>query len=180
VLQVAYSEQDPPAPTVGIGGKMQITLPARGVIIAKATPQIVTPVTPTTTVTVTTPIDGQTFTDDVAVHGTISPATNKLWMVLDGYIQQATVLTVASDGSWTATLPISDFAPGTQHHAVAFYSPDSQFATPQMRFTSNVACTPQVVTADDPAGDDKGKSGNYKYPQDTTFAHQMDITRVTL
>jgi carbohydrate-binding DOMON domain-containing protein len=101
-------------------------------------------------------------------------------MVLDGYIGQAVVVPVAADGSWTATLPISEFAPGVQRHAVAFYSPDTQFATPQMRFTSNVACTPAIIAVTDPAGDDKGPSGTYKYPQDPTFGHQMDITKVTL
>jgi len=180
VLEMLGSEQSPPTPAVGVGGLMQITLPARGVAIAHATAQVVTPPVPAATIHVTTPIEGQTFTDDVTVSGTITPATDKLWMILDGYIQQAIIVPVNTDGTWSTTLPVSNYPPGTQAHSVTFYTPDAVFATAPFHFTSNITCTPQVVAVTDPAGDDKGPKGTYTYPQDATFAHQMDITRVEL
>ena len=180
VLEVPYSEKSPPAPTVGAGGKMQITLPARSVTIARATAQVVAPPLPAATIAVTTTLEGQTFANDVTVTGTVSPASNKLWMILDSYLEQAVVLTVAADGSFTTTLPVSNFPPGAQPHTVTFYAPDAQVATAPFHFTSNVACTPTVISVIDPAGDDKGPKGTYIYPQDVTFHHQMDITKVEL
>jgi glycosidase len=180
VLTVSYSEQQPPNPTVAADGTLQITLPARAVIVAHATSQIVTPSPPAATITVTTPIDGQTFTDDVTVNGSIAPATDKVWMILDGYIQQATVIPVAANGAWSVTLPVSNYPPGTSTHAVAFYTPDAVVSTKQMHFTTNISCTPQKISQTDPVGDDKGPAGTYTYPQDSTFHHQMDITKVEL
>ncbi|MCA1829677.1 MAG: hypothetical protein LC689_22360, partial [Myxococcales bacterium] len=180
VVDMAYSEGSPPTPTVGAGGALQITLPKRGVVIAKATSQVVTPPVPAATITVTTALEGQKFADDVTVSGTITPASDKVWMILDSYIEQATVVTVAGDGSWSTTLPVSNFPPGAQAHTVTFYTPDAQVATAPFHFTSNVTCTPTVITRIDPTGDDKGPAGTYAYPQDSTFHHQMDITGVEL
>ena len=180
VLQTAYSEQQPPTPAVQADGTVQITLPARAVIVAKATSQISVPPPPAATITVNTPIDGQTFIDDVTVTGTISPASDKLWMILDGYIQQAVVVPVNPDGTWSTVLPVSNYPPGLATHAVAFYTPDAVVATKQLRFTSNVQCTPTVITETDPVGDDKGPKGTYTYPQDPTFHHQMDMTNLRL
>jgi hypothetical protein len=159
---------------------MQIMLPARGVSIAHATSQVVAPPAPAATINVTTAIEGRTFTADVAVSGTITPASDKLWMILDGYIQQAIIVTVSADGSWSTTLPVSNYPPGTQAHTVTFYTPDAQLATPPFHYTSNITCTPQVISRSDPLGDDKGPAGTYTYPQDSTFHHQMDITGVEL
>src|SRR5205807_1283668 len=64
VLEVLDSLQGPPTPTVGAGGLMQIILPARGVVIAHATAQVVAPPAPGATIAVTTPLEGQTFGDD--------------------------------------------------------------------------------------------------------------------
>jgi carbohydrate-binding DOMON domain-containing protein len=86
------------------------------------------------------------------------------------------VVTVKADGSWNTTLPVSTFATGVEKHALAFYAPDVQVSTPRMRFTSDVPFTGVYVDVADPVGDDKGPSGTYTYPQDSTFAHQMDLT----
>ncbi|HUJ28666.1 MAG TPA: alpha-amylase family glycosyl hydrolase, partial [Myxococcales bacterium] len=182
VLEVLGSEQAPPAPKVGANGLMQLTLPARAVSIVHATSQVVAPPAPGATIAVTTAIEGQTFTGDVTVSGTITPATDKLWMIPDGYIAQAVVVPVNGDGSWSTTLPVSDYPPGTQAHSVTFYTPDAVLATAPFHFTSNVPCDPPVppIVVPDPAGDDKGPAGTYSYPQDPTFGHQMDITNVEL
>jgi glycosidase len=181
VLEVLHAEQAAAlTPQVGAGGQMQITLPSRSVIVAHATSSVVAPGIPGATITVNTAIEGRTFTGDVTVTGAISPAADKVWMVLDGYIQQATVLTVAADGTWSTTLPVSNFPRGIAQHQVTFYTPDAQFATKPYHFTSNVSCTPQVLPFTNPAGHDKGPLGTYTYPQDPTFHHQMSIIGITL
>lgn len=179
VLEVLHSEQSPPAPVVGPGGRLTLLLPPRAVVIARATGQVVAPPPPETTITVTTPVEGQTFTQDVTIFGTVSPPGTGLQMVVDGYLDRASPVTVAADGTWSVVLPISAFPDGVEQHAVAFYASRPRISTPRFHFTSDVTFQGQLVHVDDPVGDDKGPSGTYTYPLNGTFGHQMDITGVT-
>ena len=180
VLEVLHSEQGPPAPQVDKNGKLTMVLPHQAVMILRPTGQTVVPPVPSVAITVTTPIDGQTFTGDVTVSGTVSPAGATLEMVLDANTTKAAPVTVAPDGSFSAVLPISSFPVGTKQHDVAFYAPAANVSTPKYRFTSQVVFVGNTYTFPDPVGDDKGPAGTYTYPQDPSFGHQMDITEVKL
>jgi hypothetical protein len=180
VLEVLHSEQGPPVPVVGPGGRLTAVLPAKAVVIARPNGQVVPPPTPGATIAVSTPIDGQTFTADVTFTGTVSPAATRLQMVLDGDLARATAVTVPGDGTWSVVLPVSSFATGTYQHDVAFYAPDVQVATPKARFTTSVVFNGSTYVFIDPTGDDTGPFGTYTYPLDSTFGHQMDITGVKL
>jgi glycosidase len=179
-LEVLHGEGGPPAPKVGPAGLMTIELPARAVLVARATATVVAPPPPAATITVSTPIDGQTFSDDVTISGTVSPATTRIRMVLDGFVDRVVSPTVAADGSWSILLPVSGFEVGLQRHTLAFYDVADQVATPTARFSSNVVFNPVVTSVDDPAGDDKGPGGTYRYPSDATFKHQNDLTNGTI
>ncbi|HSB21203.1 MAG TPA: alpha-amylase family glycosyl hydrolase [Anaeromyxobacteraceae bacterium] len=180
VLEVLHDEQGPPAPQVGQGGLLTAVMPAMGVVIARATGAVVTPPAPGATIAVTTPIAGQTFTADTTFSGTLSPATARLQMVLDGNAASATPVSVAGDGTWSVVLPVSSFATGRFDHDVAFYAPDDGVATAPARFTTDVAFNGLTYDFDDPVGDDLGPAGTYTYPQDATFHHEMDVTHVKL
>jgi glycosidase len=181
VLELWHTDSfSKPAPVIGAGGNVDLALPPRAAIVAHATPQIVTPVAPGATITVSTPVDGQTYTQDVTLSGTIAPANAKLLMVIDGYLDSATPVTAGSTGNWSVKLPISTFPLGTQSHTLAFYAPDANVSTPRARFTSNVVFSGKTISVDRPAGDDHGPPGfNFAYPTDSTFNHQQDITNVT-
>ena len=180
VLQVLVDEQSPPAPAVGPGGRLTMELPAKAVIVARATGQVVAPPAPAAAISVTTPIQGQTFTADVTLSGTVNPAGTRLQMVLDGNLARATNVVVAGDGSFSVLLPVSGFATGRYQHDVAFYAPDAKVATAPARFTTDVVFNGQTYVVADPAGDDLGPAGTYTYPTDATFKRQMDITQVKL
>lgn len=175
-LEVLHSERSPPAPLVGVGGKMTMVLPPRSVVIARATGQTTTPPEPAATITVTNEIAGKTFGADLVVTGTVSPPATRLQMVLDANLMQAQNVTVGSDGSWSVTLPVSAFPTGTFQHDVTFYAPDAKVATPAARFTSDVVFVGQTYDFDDAVGDDTGPAATYTYPTDSTFGRQMDIT----
>ena len=179
VLEVLHSEQKPLTPLVNATGKIDLALPGRAVLILRATPQIITPSPPGASIDVTTPVDGQTFSSNVTVEGTVSPAGTVVKMVLDDALEGAPDVPVAPDGSFSVVLPVSDFPIGTADHTLAFYAPAENVSTPRLRFTSDVVFNGTTITVDDPPGDDKGPSGTYLYPQDSTFGHQMDITHVT-
>ncbi len=180
VLEALHTEQYPPTPLVGAGGRLTTVLPAKAVVVARATGRVVAPPVPGATIAVATAIDGQTFTGDVTLSGTVTPATARLQMVLDGSLPRATAVAVAPDGTWSAVLPVSSFATGRKEHDLAFYAPDVNVATPKFRFTSDVVFSGQTYVVSDPAGDDRGPAGTYTYPLDATFGHQMDVTEVKL
>jgi glycosidase len=180
VLEVLHSEQAPPAPVVGVGGRMTAVLPAKSLLIAHTTGQVVAPTAPPATITVTTPIAGQTFTGDVTLGGTVTPADTKIQLVLDGNVGQGKAITVGVDGAWSVVLPVSQFATGRFDHDLAIYAPGVKVATPSARFTSDTVFNGQTYTYGDPTGDDRGPKGTYTYPTDATFKHQMDVTGVKL
>lgn len=170
----------PDLPVVGKGGLVQTVLPRRSVMVAHATARTVPPSPPATTITVDTPIEGQTFTQDVTFTGTVSPKDARVVMLLDGYFDRPQSAAVAGDGTWKVTLGVSGFPTGTARHAVSFYSPDGHAATTPRRFTTSVVFSGTPIVVNDPAGDDKGPSGSYRYPMDQTFGHQGDITSVRI
>jgi glycosidase len=186
-LEVLESQQFIPAlPAgarigVGPGGALTSLLPQRAVLILRATTDVIAPVPPGATITVDTPIDGETFTDDVTVTGSVSPPNTAVRMVLDGAYDRGVDVTVNQQtGAWSIVLPISTFPVGTAKHSLAFYAPGPKVSTPRLAFTSNIVFVGTAVTLDDPAGDDRGPSGTYIYPKDLTFEgkHYGDIVKV--
>ena len=171
----------PDGSLVSVGdGNLTGILPGRSVQILQATTTTTTVTPPGATITVNTPIDGQTFSDDVTVTGSVSPAGTALKMVVDGAYDRATDVTLNPDSTFSIVLPVSAFPIGTANHTLAFYAPVPQVSTPLSKFTSNIVFVGTSVTQDDPAGDDHGLSGTYTYPQDGTFTgkHYDDVISV--
>jgi hypothetical protein len=167
-------------PKVGADGGVTLSLMPRGVIVAHATSQVVAPTAPGATITVTTALEGQTFSADTVITGTISPATAKLKMVANGDLDAAKNVTVQGDGTWSITLPVSTFSVGSRPLTLAFYSPEANVSTRTYHLTTNVVFMGNTISVDDPAGDDHGPTGfHYTYPKDSSFTHQQDLTNVT-
>jgi glycosidase len=184
VLELWHSENVSAAnrtpPAIGQGGITDVVLEPRAALVLHATTSTVTPPAPGAVLTVDTAIDGQTFSKDVVLSGTVTPAATRVKMVLDGYLDTAADAAVDSTGHWTVTLPISTFPLGTKGHSVAFWAPDAKVSTPRLRFTSSVVFSGKTISVDDPQGDDHGPgSKSYTYPTDSTFAHQDDILNTT-
>ncbi|MBK9516617.1 MAG: alpha-amylase [Anaeromyxobacter sp.] len=182
VLEVLHAEGSPTTPTVGEGGLLTTVLPARAVLVLRATGAVVAPPPPPVTITVTTPVEGQVFSGDVTLTGTVSPPTTRIRLVIDGYVDRIATPTVAADGSFSIVLPVSTYAVGVVQHTLAFYALAERVATPTVRFTSDVVFDPVVTEVADPAGDDTGPSGTYRYPGDATFAtgRYGDVTGLTI
>jgi len=176
VLQSLYAERTTQVPLVGAGGKVMTVLPGRSIQVVRATGTVVPPPAPPATITVDTPIEGQTFTTDVTVTGTVTPPGTSVAMIIDG--QADARFPVTKDpvtGAFSVSLPITDFDLGVAKHTLAFYSVSTEVATPIWTFTSDVAFTPVTTLFSDPLGDDTGPTGTYLYPTDATFGHQQDL-----
>jgi glycosidase len=182
VLQVLHDEQSPATPAVGAGGRITATLPPRAVLVALVTSEVVAPPAPSASITMTTPVEGQTFTHDVTLVGTVDPPTTALQLVVDANLGAGRPInvTVPGDGTWSVVLPVSSFSTGTRPHDLTVWAPGAGVATPSARFTSDVVFQGSTYVVNDPTGDDRGPAGTYTYPTDSTFGHQMDIERVTL
>jgi glycosidase len=183
VLEVLHSEwysAMDPVPQVDADGTLTLVLPRQAVLILRPTGQTVAAPPPAAAIAVGTPLDGETFTGDVTVVGTVTPPSTALRMVLDGAVARATTVPVGADGAFHAVLPISSFPAGTRQHDVAFYAPAANVSTRPYRFTSQVPFAGDTYVFTDPTGDDRGPAGTYGYPLDSSFGHHMDITGVTL
>lgn len=171
----------PPA-HVGEGGGLLLELPGRGALVLTTTAETVTPPAPSATITVTTPIAGEVFSEDTAVEGVVDPPTTALVMVVDDRLAGATPVEVDASGAFTAVLPISTFPYGDTPHTVTFYAAAAGVASERFAFTSSTVFDGQILTFDDPVGDDAGPLGTYTYPTDASFASNasMDIERLVV
>jgi glycosidase len=100
-------------------------------------------------------------------------------LVVDGDLAHARDVTVGSRGLWHAFVDTSRMVdPSIEHSVVAWDEPTGKVSpTRSFRVTRQWRL---LATLDDPAGDDRGPSGNYAYPTDPGWgAHrQMDIRQV--
>jgi glycosidase len=167
-------------PTVEADGGVTLSLVPRGVLVARATTQIVAPPAPLAVITVATPLEGQTLTADTTITGTVAPPTTKLVLVQDGNLSRAKPITVQADGSWSYTLPVSTFPVGRRPLTLSVYAPMANVSSPVFRLQTDVVFVGRTISVDDPPNDDTGPAGKtYRYPTDSSFNHQMDLTNVT-
>lgn len=173
---------DEPVTRVGLGGRLLTELPARGALVLLATDEVDAIGPGEVAITIDTPIDGETFTANTDVSGSVTPADTALVMVIDDKLVAPTPVVVANDGSFTASLPIDSFAYGDTPHSVSFYAQAAGVASARYAFTSSTVFDGQILTFDDPLDDDHGPSGTYTYPQDASFAGDatMDITKLVI
>ncbi|TNF26048.1 MAG: alpha-amylase [Deltaproteobacteria bacterium] len=173
---------DAPVGRVELGGRLLTELPARGALVLLANDQVDAIGPGEVAITVDTPISGETFSENTDVTGSVTPTDTALLMVVDDKLESATAVTVATDGSFTATLPVDTFPYGDTTHTVTFYAQDAGVASQRYVFTSSTVFDGQILEVDDPVDDDSGPTGAYTYPQDTTFAGDatMDVTKLVI
>jgi hypothetical protein len=98
-------------------------------------------------------------------------------LVLDGDLAHAQSVTPAADGQWQAALPEGELIdPGAIHQWVAWRDGANGALSAAQAFQAQSRWT-EVLRVDDPAGDDSGPTGQYRYPTDPSFAavRSMDL-----
>ena len=162
------------------GSRLLLTLPARTVWVLRATASSGTPPSPAATVTVDTPIEATTVTEDLALQGTVTPPETALVLVIDDAVDRATPIPVEADGTWSTTLPVGRFPYGSSPHTMTVYAPDASASSARYSFTTDLAFDGVIVQVDDPLDDDVGPAGTYTYPKDPTFSRPADIAGLTV
>lgn len=118
------------------------------------------------------------------IHGDLvwtgrTPTRGPLRIVVDGDLSRATDVRPDAQGRWEAVIDTSAMVdPDVVHEAVA-WDPASGALSATMRFSVQRAWR-LAADVDDPAGDDHGPDGRYRYPTDPSFAAQrtLDLRRV--
>lgn len=171
---------DPAPLVVGPAGRLLAALPPRAAWVLRAATEPAEPPTPGATITVETPLEGATLTADLEVRGSVEPADTALVLVIDDYLERALPIEVAADGTWSVTIPAATFPYGTFPHTATVYAPQAAApaSSPRFAFTTDLAFDGEIVSVEDPVGDDTGPAGTYFYPQDPTFSRQGDVVGV--
>ncbi|MBI5244661.1 MAG: alpha-amylase [Elusimicrobia bacterium] len=161
---------------IGKGGKLTLPLPARGILVLKASGKTAPVAAPKAALSVD-PLTGP-FTGPVAVSGRAA-GTQELLIVIDGRVTRAIQTRVGPDGRWQASFDAADLSDG-EHSLLALAKTDTGLAASQAQvFTVAVPFT-LSASAEDPAGDDKGPSGAYLYPLAAGFKGRADIAKLSL
>ncbi|MGL6290396.1 MAG: alpha-amylase family glycosyl hydrolase [Silanimonas sp.] len=125
----------------------------------------------------TTPVEA-----DLVVTGTADPAAGDgLRLVINGDLANAKPVRPDADGRWLATIRTDDFLDPTIAHRVQLFDTRSGRVSSARTFHARPDWKP-LATAEDPADDDAGPEGTYRYPRDPSYAAQasMDLRGLKL
>ncbi len=110
---------------------------------------------------------------DLVVAGS-APGRSRVRLVLDGDLDAAVDATVDAAGRWRATARTDGmFDPQVEHSLVA-WSPSPQRASAARKFRVRKDWR-TLVQAQDPAGDDQGPQGRYRYPTDASWRDRRTL-----
>lgn len=131
-------------------------------------------------VEITNLADEQTFDNNFLLKGTASNTKSVAVIVDDDKQEYAKVgLKQKLNETWEISINISDFTPGKHKIFVKAYGTSPSILNYSRSYMVNFNIpTVTLITLDDPKGDDRGPTGNYIYPKDSTYNNQMDIRKV--
>lgn len=174
-----------PALVVGAGGRVAVELPPRAgwVWIAEETDADAAPVQADVAqadVAITIdPLPSAPVADDLDIGGTAS-GTTAFALVVDGALDRALPVHADADGRWGTRIDTASMVDPTVWHRLVAWHPESGTASDAATFRVERRWT-AAAGVDDPAGDDAGPAGRYRYPTDPTWGEnrQADLRGAT-
>ncbi len=177
-LQTLFSiDGDEARAVVGSDGKLTLRLAARSGQVwkvgaapgprAESTPRIDIDTLP-----------DEEVTGDLELQGT-AHGIDHLRVIVDGHLASATPVAVDRQGHWRATLDTADFVDPSIRHEVRAWSEDPSVTSRAQRFRVKRVWR-ELVDVEDPADDDSGPLGTYRYPTDPLWqaTHLLDLRGV--
>ena len=159
---------------VDASGKVGMRLPARSGLVWKVTRR--TAPAPTSPALLTLDaLDAAPVRGDFAVRGTAKGVAS-LQLVVDGSVADAQTIRPDANGRWQATVDTGDMVDASIRHEVVAWA-ESAAAVSASRGFSVVRDWNVLADVADPAGDDAGPSGRYRYPTNPGWGpnRQLDI-----
>jgi hypothetical protein len=176
VLQGLYGlDGRPTQQVVGAGGRISLRLPPRAGWVWQVAGRSGVAARPSAAVV--EPLPAAAVAGDFEVAGRAPPGMD--WrLVVDGDLGRSTALSPAPDGRWQATVDTSAMVDPAVPHSLTVWSAGQPAATPR-EFRVRRAWQPSADIAD-PAGDDAGPAGQYRYPTDPGWGqrHLLDLRRI--
>ncbi|HEU4406881.1 MAG TPA: alpha-amylase family glycosyl hydrolase [Polyangiaceae bacterium] len=165
------------APVAGEGGKLSLVLEPRAGKVLLATSKTRPVPAPAAKATIDLP-PHSTFSSNPLVAGTLQGA-QKLLLVVDGNLSSAQLVTANPDGTWSASLSVDGLRPDpTVDHSLVAFVEEQGVLSESHAFSVDLPYL-QAALHDDPSGDDRGPTGAYAYPTDSTYAaRQADLRKV--
>ncbi|SEU35858.1 alpha-amylase family glycosyl hydrolase [Stigmatella erecta] len=165
--------------TVGSQGRLSLKLPARAVRVFRPSGQG-TPVPPASARITLNTASGGTVSQDFELSGT-AVGLSSLRVVVDGALGSASEVTVGPDGTWRTLIRVASMVDPTVEHSLVAWSEAAGVLSETLTFRVSRTFAP-LLTHEDPANDDTGPEGRYRYPSDLSWGsnHQGDFRRVTL
>jgi glycosidase len=176
--------------TVGGHGLLTLTLPARAGLVWVVDGATERPIASTARISLdeSDPTGGvhgpdasempMRVTGDFDVSG-YAEGVERFLLVVDGELAGAQTIAPGPDGRWQARIDTASMIdPGMTHSVVAWSA--SPFAVSTTRRFQVERAWQTLADIADPAGDDSGPEGRYRYPEDPTWgdARHMDMRRV--
>jgi glycosidase len=126
------------------------------------------------------PLPETPLRDQARLQGHAASA-EPFWLVADGRLDRARRVAPGADGRWALDWPAGDWTdPDTPHRLVAWRERDGAVSAPRTLRLSREWV--EAARHEDPAGDDHGRDGRYRYPADPSYAdrHPADLRAVTV
>jgi glycosidase len=167
----------PVARVIGTDGRLTLRLPPRsGQVWAFGRGAL--PAPPPTLAPTLDALSTDVFDGDFTVSGQ-APGTARLQLVVDGDLQRAQTVRADATGRWSATVDTSAMSdPDAQHRLTAWS--EAKGAGSATRYFHVDRPWRLLADVEDPAGDDHGPGGSYRYPTDPSWGdnRQGDLRRV--
>lgn len=159
---------------VGQGGRLDLVLPPRGGMVWLVGERGEPPSRSRARVRLDR-LAGKRVAGDLEASGRARGDDNVL-LVIDGDLDRAQAVQVDERGGWRARIDTAALAAEGAEHRLVAWSPDTGSASPARRFHVERRWR-TLVDIDDPAGDDTGPDGRYRYPTDPGWGEhrQLDL-----
>jgi glycosidase len=162
--------------TVGEGGLVTLALPARAGWVWQADGR---GAAPAAAEPLTMDAAPERTAGDLVLRGTAPAGSAALRLVVDGDLAQAQTVQPDAQGRWQATVDTAHMVDAHVTHEAVLWDAETGAVSPTARFRVERAWQ-LLADVEDPAGDDAGPQGRYRYPTDASYAAQrtMDLRRV--
>ncbi|MBP6533733.1 MAG: hypothetical protein KAZ45_00225 [Arenimonas sp.] len=179
-LNVAYSQLPfKTEPVLDNHGQLSLALPGRSalVLVPDGTQ---TPVRLNGSRMQVAPLPAIATSETLAVSGSGAPG-HVLQLALDGDLAHGTSVQVDGKGAWQADIAIDALMDPAIIHRLVLWDPIALTASEARTFRAEKPWR-EILRVDDPSGDDKGRTGLVRYPDDPGWGQnrQGDIERITV
>jgi glycosidase len=157
-------------------GRLNLELPARAAWVWTRAASARSSAQPSTPIIQLEALRARTQAADFQIAGT-TRTTGPLQLVIDEDVTTAQTITPDATGRFQATVRTQEMSDPTVEHRAVVWAGSTQASAP-IRFRLNRPWR-TLVEVNDPAGDDRGPTGQYAYPTDPSYAaRQMDLRHV--